>query len=257
MHEMSRRTRQLAVVLRLLSLALVLGIWQWYGSMPEHVATPPPTKVFPALWDALLHEDLLGRTWGTLLEVVVGLAISLAFGIIVGFAIALFPWAKDTLDPLVDAAYAMPTIMLIPIIGVYTGLGFRGRIFIVFLYVALVIVVSTSVGVREIDEKLLETAHAFGLKGFSLFRKVMFPAALSHIAAGTAIGVSRAVRGAVAAELLLITANLGGFIIEMQAKFNNRALMAGILWTLFIGYALYEGALWLERRLTPWRATTK
>jgi ABC-type nitrate/sulfonate/bicarbonate transport system permease component len=256
MHEMSRRTRQLAVVLRLLSLALVLGIWQWYGSMPEHVATPPPTKVFPALWDALLHEDLLGRTWGTLLEVVVGLAISLAFGIIVGFAIALFPWAKDTLDPLVDAAYAMPTIMLIPIIGVYTGLGFRGRIFIVFLYVALVIVVSTSVGVREIDEKLLETAHAFGLKGFSLFRKVMFPAALSHIAAGTAIGVSRAVRGAVAAELLLITANLGGFIIEMQAKFNNRALMAGILWTLFIGYALYEGALWLERRLTPWRATT-
>jgi ABC-type nitrate/sulfonate/bicarbonate transport system permease component len=256
MHEMSRRTRQLAVVLRLLSLALVLGIWQWYGSMPEHVATPPPTKVFPALWDALLHEDLLGRTWGTLLEVVVGLAISLAFGIIVGFAIALFPWAKDTLDPLVDAAYAMPTIMLIPIIGVYTGLGFRGRIFIVFLYVALVIVVSTSVGVREIDEKLLETAHAFGLRGFSLFRKVMFPAALSHIAAGTAIGVSRAVRGAVAAELLLITANLGGFIIEMQAKFNNRALMAGILWTLFIGYALYEGALWLERRLTPWRATT-
>jgi ABC-type nitrate/sulfonate/bicarbonate transport system permease component len=256
MHEMSRRTRQLAVVLRLLSLALVLGIWQWYGSMPEHVATPPPTKVFPALWDALLHEDLLGRTWGTLLEVVVGLAISLAFGIIVGFAIALFPWAKDTLDPLVDAAYAMPTIMLIPIIGVYTGLGFRGRIFIVFLYVALVIVVSTSVGVREIDEKLLETAHAFGLRGFSLFRKVMFPAALSHIAAGTAIGVSRAVRGAVAAELLLITANLGGFIIEMQAKFNNRALIAGILWTLFIGYALYEGALWLERRLTPWRATT-
>jgi ABC-type nitrate/sulfonate/bicarbonate transport system permease component len=256
MHEMSRRTRQLAVVLRLLSLALVLGIWQWYGSMPEHVATPPPTKVFPALWDALLHEDLLGRTWGTLLEVVVGLAISLAFGIIVGFAIALFPWAKDTLDPLVDAAYAMPTIMLIPIIGVYTGLGFRGRIFIVFLYVALVIVVSTSVGVREIDEKLLETAHAFGLRGFSLFRKVMFPAALSHIAAGTAIGVSRAVRGAVAAELLLITANLGGFIIEMQAKFNNRALMAGILWTLFIGYALYDGALSLERLLTPWRPTT-
>jgi ABC-type nitrate/sulfonate/bicarbonate transport system permease component len=256
MLEMSRRTRRIAVVLRLLSLALVLGAWQWYGSMPAHVATPPPTKVFPALWDALLHQDLLGRTWGTLVEVIVGLAISLAFGIIVGFAIALFPWAKDTLDPLVDAAYAMPTIMLIPIIGVYTGLGFRGRIFIVFLYVALVIVVSTSVGVREVDEKLLETARAFGLRGFSLFRKLLFPAALSHIAAGTAIGVSRAVRGAVAAELLLITANLGGFIIEMQAKFNNRALIAAILWTLFIGYAMYEGALWVERRLTPWRATT-
>jgi ABC-type nitrate/sulfonate/bicarbonate transport system permease component len=256
MRQMSGRTRAIAVTLRLLSLVLVLAVWQWYGNQPAHVATPPPTKVFPALWDAILHQDLLGRTWGTLVEVAVGLAISLAFGIIVGFAIALFPWAKDTLDPLVDAAYAMPTIMLIPIIGVYTGLGFRGRIFIVFLYVALVIVVSTSVGVREVDSKLLETAHAFGLKGLNLFRKVLFPAALSHIAAGTAIGVSRAVRGAVAAELLLITANLGGFIVDMQAKFNNRALIAGILWTLFIGYALYEAALWVERRITPWRATS-
>jgi ABC-type nitrate/sulfonate/bicarbonate transport system permease component len=54
----------------------------------------------------------------------------------------------------------------------------------------------------------------------------------------------------------LITANLGGFIGDMQAKFNNRALIAGILWTLFIGYALYEAALWVERRITPWRATS-
>jgi NitT/TauT family transport system permease protein len=239
--------------LRLASIAAFIGVWQWYGSDKSHIATPPPTRVFPALWNAILHQGLLGRTVGMLVEVGVGLGISLVFGIVVGFAIALFPWARDTIDPLVDAAYAMPTIMLIPIIGVYTGLGFRGRVFIVFLYVALVIVISTSTGVREVDENLIETARSYGFNGLSLFAKVLAPAALAHIASGTAIGVSRAVRGAISAEMLLITANLGGFIVNMQARFNNNALVGGILWTLLIGYALYGLALWVERRITPWR----
>lgn len=254
---MTRRTRALGMVLRAASLAVLLVLWQWYGSLPAHVATPPPTQVFPALWNAFLDENLLGRTGGTLLEVLVGLAVSLVFGLVVGFAIALFPWAKDTLDPLVDAAYAMPVTMLIPIVGVYTGLGFRGRVFIVFTYVALVIVISTATGVREVDRQLVETARAYGYTGFAQFRKVLFPAALAHIASGTAIGVSRAVRGAVTAELLLVTANLGGFLVERQALFDNKALLGGILWTLVLGYVLYEFALWVQRRLTPWQQAAR
>jgi NitT/TauT family transport system permease protein len=248
----SRRLHLVGIGLRVLTIVLFVGLWQWYGSEPQHIATPPPTKVFPALWDALTTQDLLGRTGGTLVEVVVGLAVSLVFGLIVGFGIALFPWAKNTLDPLVDAVYAMPVTMLIPIIGVYTGLGFRGRVFIIFTYVALVIVVSTSTGVREVSSQLLETSRAYGCTGLAMFRKVMFPAALAHIASGTAIGVSRAVRGAVTAELLLVTANLGGYLVKAQSVFNNKALLGGIFWTLLIGYLLYAFALWVQRHLTPW-----
>jgi len=253
---MNRRQRLVGVALRLASLAAMFSYWQWYGSQPAHVATPPPTKVFPALWKALTSQGLVGDTLGTLGEVAVGLAVSLVFGIVVGFAIALFPWAKDTIDPLVDAVYAMPVTMLIPIVGVYTGLGFRGRIFIIFTYVALVIVISTSTGVREVEKGLIEASRAYRVDGFAFFRKVLFPAALAHIATGTAIGISRAVRGAVTAELLLVTANLGGYLVKKQAIFDNASLLAGILWTLVIGYALYEIALWVERRITPWRQAT-
>jgi NitT/TauT family transport system permease protein len=251
---MTVKLRLVGIGLRVATLLVLLGAWQWYGSQPAHIATPPPSKALPALWTALTSQGLLKSTAGTLLEVVVGLAISLVFGIIVGFAIALFPWAKDTLDPLVDAAYAMPVTMLIPIVGIYTGLGFRGRVFIVFTYVALVIVISTSTGVREVDRGLIETARAFRVDRFAFFRKVLFPAALSHIGSGISLGVSRAVRGAVTAELLLVTANLGGYLVREQAIFNNAALLGGILWTLILGYVLYEFALFLERRATPWRA---
>ena len=107
------------------------------------------------------------NTWGTLVAVGSGLIVSLIVGIVLGFAIPLFPWAENTLDPLVDATYAMPVTMLIPIIGVYTGLGFQGRVFVVFTYVAMVIVIGTATGVREVDKGHIETARSFGAKGFA------------------------------------------------------------------------------------------
>lgn len=250
---MTTRERTVGIVLRVVSLAVLLLLWQWYGSDPNNFATPPPSKVFPALWDAVKSQGLPEATLGTLAAIFVGLLISVAFGLVFGFAIALFPWAKDTLDPLVDALYAMPVTMLIPIVGVYIGLGFQGRVFIVFTYVALVIVISTSTGIREVDRGLVDTAKAYDIRGLEYFRKLLFPAALSHIASGLSLGVSRAVRGAVTAELLLVTVNLGAYIVRSQAIFDNAALLAGIIWTLVLGLVLYELALYMERRITPWR----
>ena len=250
---MTRRQHLLGITLRIVSLAALLGLWQWYGSNPAHIATPPPSQVIPALWNAITEANLPSLTLGTLAEVGVGLAVSTVFGLVVGFAIALFPWAKDTIDPLIDALYAMPVTMLIPIVGVYIGLGFTGRVFVVFTYVALVIVISTATGVREVDRGLIDTARAYNVRGLSYFRKLLFPAALAHIASGLSIGVSRAVRGAVTAEFLLVTVNLGAYIIRQQALFNNAALLGGILWTLILGYLIYGLALLVERRVTPWR----
>jgi ABC-type nitrate/sulfonate/bicarbonate transport system permease component len=250
----TRKRRGTAIGLRLLSLLIVLGLWQWYGSNEIHFATPPPTKVFPALWEGLVHGELLGATAGTLTTLAVGMAISIVLGIAIGFAVALFPWARNTIDPLIDAAYAMPVTMLIPIIGVYTGLDFRGRVFVVVSYVALVIVISTATGVRDVPRDLLETGKAMGLKGRRLWRMIILPSAISHIASGVSTGVARGIRGAITAELLLIATDLGGIILGAGARLDTPTLLASILWTLLLGYVLYAGALKIESRLLRWRA---
>jgi NitT/TauT family transport system permease protein len=250
---MARRRRLLTLALRTGSILALLGIWQWYGSDPLHFATPPPTKVFPALWDGLVHGELLNDTAGTLLTTAVGVGISIVLGVVLGFAIALVPWARNTLDPLVDAAYAMPVTMLIPIVGVYTGLDFRGRVFIVVTYVALVILISTATGVRDVPRELTEAGRAFGLKGWPLWRAVVLPSAGSHIASGISTGVARGIRGAVTAELLLIAADLGEHILTASAALETADMLAAILWTLLLGYVLYTAALRVETRILRWR----
>jgi ABC-type nitrate/sulfonate/bicarbonate transport system permease component len=246
--------RLLGFGLRLLSLAVVLALWEWYGSDPNNFATPPPSKVFPAMWDGITGGELITATLGTLLTVAVGVSISIVAGVIIGFAVALFPWARNTLDPLIDAAYAMPVTMLIPVIGVYTGLDFRGRVVIVITYVLLVIVISTSTGVRDVPRDLLETGRAFGLRRWGLWRAVVLPSAMPHITSGIASGVARGIRGAVTAELLLIAADLGGRILEYGAILDTPNMLATIVWTLLLGYVLYAAALAVERRALRWRS---
>lgn len=247
------RERILGIALRLASLAVLLAVWQWYGEDPSHFTTPPPTDVFPALWRLITDGGIVGATFGTILTVTTGLALSIVIGIPLGFAIALFPWARNTIDPLIDAAYAMPVTMLIPIVGVYTGLDFKGRVFIVMTYVLLVIVISTTTGVRTVSRELLETGRAFGMRGWALWRNVVLPAAMAHIASGLSTSVARAWRGAVTAELLLIAADLGEYILQAQAQLQMADFLAATVWTLLVGYVLYGLALVLERRLLRWR----
>ena len=40
---------------------------------------------------------------------------------------------------------------------------------------------------------------------------------------------------------------------DATARLLTDQLLAGILWTLLLGYVLYAAALWLERRLLRWR----
>lgn len=246
--------RLTGILLRTMSIVVLLLVWEWYGSDPDHFATPPPSDVFPAMWDGIESGRFVEATIGTLTTVFTGVGISIVVGIALGLAIALFPWARNTIDPLIDAAYAMPVTMLIPVIGVYTGLDFRGRVFIVITYVLLVIVMSTATGVRDVPRDLMETGRAFGLRGRALWRAVVLPSASSHIASGVATGVARGMRGAVTAELLLIASDLGALILESGAILDTRAMLAAIVWTLLMGYVLYSGALAIERRALRWRS---
>jgi len=123
----------------------------------------------------------------------------------------------------------------------------------VITYVLLVIVINTVTGIREVPRNLIDTGRAFGLEGMALWRHVTLPVAMAHIAPGISTGFARGVRAAVTAELLLIAADIGGFILNAQATLRMPQLLAGILWTLLLGYVLYTAALKFESRSLRWR----
>lgn len=138
-------------LLRLASVAAFLGFWQWYGSQPTQYAVAPPSEVLPELVEGITNGVLPEAMLGTLEFMIVGLAIAAVLGIAIGLLIAASEVADNTLTPLVNSAYAAPITLLIPIIGVYTGIDFWGKVFLVVAFAIFVILINTEAGVRSVS----------------------------------------------------------------------------------------------------------
>lgn len=244
-------------LLRLASVAAFLGFWQWYGSQPTQYAVAPPSEVLPELVEGITNGVLPEAMLGTLEFMIVGLAIAAVLGIAIGLLIAASEVADNTLTPLVNSAYAAPITLLIPIIGVYTGIDFWGKVFLVVAFAIFVILINTEAGVRSVSGDMLETAAAFSLSRRQLVQHVIAPATTPYIMTGVRLGVGRAFRGAIVADLLLAVGNLGEVLVSAGSTFNIPLLLAGILFTTIVGYSLMTLVELLERRLIRWRPTAQ
>lgn len=234
-------------LIRVASVFGVLALWQWYGNQPDTFAVAPPTEVAEALWDGFADGNFGTALRGTLTTFLVGYAISAVLGVLIGFFIATTSWGRNAVEPLTDALYATPMSLMIPIIGIYTGLGFSGRVVFVVFWSIFEIIVNTAAGVRATPPERVELARSFSAGRMLTYRRVVLPSALPLIATGLRLGVGRALRGAVTAELLLAAANLGRLSLFAQSTFDIPTLMAVIVLVMLVGLVLMKVASLFER----------
>ena len=194
---------------------------------------------------------------GTLMTVAVGYLAAIVVGFSLGLLIAQSSWAQHTLAPLVDALNTTPLSIFIPIVGVYLGLDFTGRVFIVFIWSIFPIIENTITGTRQTSPALLEMAEAMYASRAQVVRTVILPSALPSILVGLRIALGMAFRSALIAEVLLASANLGWFLNDANVMFDFPRLTAGILFIGVLGTLLMRGAEALEqavlRRFMPYQ----
>lgn len=239
--------------LRTLSFIIFLAAWQWYGAKPDTFAVAPPSEVFPALWDSVVSGEILNAAKGTVTTMLIGYTISSFLGIALGLFIAATSWGRNTVEPVVNALYAAPIALLIPVIGIYIGLGFRGRLFIVVTWSIFVIIVNTATGFRNTPRELLEMAHAFRASRWKTFSQIIVPSALPYLLVGLRLGAGRAIRGAVTGEILLSVSNIGKFLQGAGSTYNMPKLLGGIIFVVILGLIVMETAEYLEKRILEWR----
>jgi ABC-type nitrate/sulfonate/bicarbonate transport system permease component len=250
------RERVYATLTMAASLAVFFALWQWYGTRPDAFAVPPPTKVLPALWESLVHGDLVSATGGALAATGAGYLIAAVIGVGGGIIIGVSQgWVRNTIEPLAYAAYSAPITVLIPVLGIYTGLGFRGIVTLVVLWSVFEILISTLAGVREVPQGIIEVARSFGASKSQTYLRVILPSAFPLIVVGLRMGIGRALRGAVTAQLLLAVTYVGKILSYSGATFDMPTLIGTIVFLTLLGLVLMKIAEFFERRLLAWRHT--
>jgi NitT/TauT family transport system permease protein len=245
-----RRRWGARLAIRTAAFALFFIAWELVGRSERYFAIVPFTTTFKRLIEdiGVLTEAMLG----TLTVAALGYVLAVIVGLSLGTVIGLSALGRSTFDPLVTVGVVAPMTMLVPVIGIYVGLSDRGKVFLVFVFAVFSIVINTSAGVREVPASLFETASAFGVRGWRLYRKVIAPSALPYMLTGLRLGAGRAVQGAIIADLLLEVSNMGAYLIRAGSTFDMPALLAGTFFTVVVASGVMLGARAVERRLLRW-----
>ncbi|WNC12208.1 ABC transporter permease [Brevibacillus brevis] len=235
-----------------ISIALFLAAWEG-GCRLLHVPPfilPPPSAVVLSLWE--LRQTLLGlHLWVTLKEVLLGLAVSILFGMLLAFAMSMSRIVERLVYPYIVISQTIPIIALSPVFILWFGYDLSGKIAITILFTFFPIVVSTYDGLRRVDKEMLQLLKTMGANRWQLFAKLQLPSSLPHFFSGLKVAATYSVAGATIGEWLGASEGLGYFGRRASGNFQAPALFASVLLLSVLGMLMFWLVGRLERYFTP------
>ncbi len=202
--------------LPLLVILLLLGLWHIAVRMSGSDLFPTPMEVLRGI-DELARQGLLVRyIVASLFRVSWGFGLAVLAGVPLGLILGWFRPAFLAINPLIQILRPISPIAWIPVAILWFGIDDTAPIFLIFLASVFPITVSAMAAVQNMQSVYIRAAQNFGLTGFSLFRRVIFPAALPQIITGIRIALGIAWLVVVAAEMIAVNSGLGYLIIDAR-----------------------------------------
>lgn len=225
---------------RLLALGLFIGVWQivvWTKWRPDYVL-PGPGPVFSRLGE-LARE---GRFWTaigvTMRRALTGFAFAVGIGSLIGALASRFRPLRAAVGSFITGLQTMPSIAWFPLAVLLFQLSEGAILFVVVLGAAPSIANGLLTGIDHVPPLLGRAGRVLGAKGASLYRHVIFPAALPGYVSGLKQGWAFAWRSLMAGELLVIIANrpsLGARLQFARELSDAPGLLALMIVILIIG----------------------
>lgn len=247
-----RKRRRVFLAVRLGSLAVVLGAWQYYGMHTVAVIFVPVTKVIQALGTEFHTLGLASAIWYSLWTFAIGYSAGLAIGVVLGMVTGLYRMAEAGIGLYLQALYATPMVAIVPLLSIWMGFGVVTQEVIIAMFVVFPCVVSVSVGVRNLDADLLEVARSLRMGRASMWRHVLLPGTVPYIAAGAAQGVAMGLVGMFIAEIFTQLTGLGNQLETAAQTYHTDRALAVLLVIMTLGVVLRTLINLVQRRFAPW-----
>ena len=243
------RSGLLSVAAALVAFLLIWQVVVVVSGFPPFIL-PPPATVGERLISAWSAGIIQPHLWATLTEVALGFTVGAGSALIVGYALARSALVERLLSPYLVAAQATPILALAPLIALWFGPGLAGKVVICSLIVFFPVAVSTMVGIRAVDARLLELGRSLRASRRQILTTLENPAALPSILGGMRVGVTLAVVGAIVGEWAGAERGLGVLINLARGSLFDIPLMFATLVTIaLVGIVLYLVVVLVERRL--------
>jgi sulfonate transport system permease protein len=238
----------------LVPIALVI-LWQlgstygWWSSLvlPSPVAVG--NEFVTLVRDGTLPQNLLV----SLQRVAIGATIGIATGTTLGIISGLWRVGEESFDAILQMMRTLPYLVMLPLFVIWFGIDEFPKILIIAIGTSMPMYLNTFSGVRNVDKRLVEMAHTFGLNRLRLILTVIIPGAMPSILTGLRYSLGIGWLALVVAEQINARAGLGYLISDAQSLFLTDVLLVCVVTYAVLGLLTDLTARSLERILLSWR----
>jgi NitT/TauT family transport system permease protein len=248
----ARRRRRLEAWLPWLVIAGMFLIWEaavWAFKIQPFIL-PAPSAIAASMvkW----WQPLLTNSWATLLTTVIGFAMAVAFGLVLGVFIGSSVLVYRGLYPLLIAFNSVPKVAVVPVLVIWFGAGFWPAVLTAFLISFFPIVVNVATGIATVEPELRDVLRALGAKPIDIIRKVGLPRAMPYFFASLKVAITVAFVGSIISETVAAKEGIGHLMLVASSRFDVPLVFAGLIITGVMGVAMYWVAVTIEERTTGW-----
>ncbi|MHA6532401.1 ABC transporter permease [Paenibacillus sp. BAC0078] len=215
------------------------------GLIPSFIL-PAPSAIFMAL---VRQRGLLFGVHlpATLEEVLLGFALSVCCGLLLGTGMHMFTPLEKALYPLLVISQTIPLIALSPIFIMWFGYTLWSKVAVVFLTAFFPVVIGTYDGLHKSGAIYQELLLTLGANRWQILRKTQIPPALPPFFSGLKLSIVYCVIGATIGEWLGGSKGLGYFSRRMAGNLQSAEMFAAVVLLSAIGVALFLSITLLER----------
>jgi len=218
-------------------------------SIAEYVF-PSPLKIAQAM--AEFAGPITQAAWKTFWVTMLGFALSIVVGVLLGFLVGSSRMVYASLYPLLVGFNAVPKAALVPILIVWFGIGLGPGILTAFLISFFPITVNIATGLATLEPELEDVLRVLGARRWDVLVKVGLPRSMPYFYASLKVAITLAFVGTVLAEMTAGDSGIGYMMQSAGSQQRMPLAFAGLVVIGVMAMAMYELFSVVEKRTTGW-----
>lgn len=222
--------------------------------------------------------SLLSNVLVSLIRVLMGYIVAVALAIPLGILMGTYGRVYSMLNNFLSLFRPIPPLAWVPLVTAWFGvsslagpLGLEqgqwyiylsnlkfSMLFIIFIGAFYPILTSTIYGVKNVHQTLIEASRVLGADEWTIFRKVVLPAAMPSIVTGLRIGLGIAWMCLVSAEMLPGSlSGIGYLITHAYTLASTDIVIAGMVCIGVVGAFMDLIFRYVEEKKFTWQRTSR
>jgi NitT/TauT family transport system permease protein len=235
-----------------LLLAAIVLVWQVVCTafQVSEFIFPSPLRIAEQTWQH--RTTILGHAWHTFWVTMVGFALAIVVGVLLGFLMGSSRLAYDAMYPLMTGFNALPKAAFVPILVVWFGIGVGPAILTAFLISFFPIMVNIATGLATLEPELEDVLRVLGAKRWDVLTKVGLPRSMPYFFGSLKVAITLAFVGTTVSEMTASNEGIGYLLISAGSSMQMGLAFSGLVVVGVMAMAMYELFSLVEKRTTAW-----